>query len=77
MGINAIRFRAEGAFVVLQVCELDRTQYSTNVAGWRDAKVEDLLGVARFAGESRNIPPIQHGPDRSIYDIKFGDWEVK
>lgn len=52
MGIEAIRFRAAEAGVILQV--LERTEaprsayYSDSVAIWRDAKVEDLLEVARF-----------------------------
>lgn len=51
MSIEAIRFRAEGELIVLQV--LDRAErtghYSYEASGtWRDAKVEDLLSAARF-----------------------------
>ena len=51
MSIEAIRFRAEGEFIVLQVLEKDRRngRYSYDLpAEWRDAKVEDLLDAARF-----------------------------
>lgn len=51
MSIEAIRFRAEGAFIVLQVLErVERSgHYSYDTSGsWRDAKVEDMLEAARF-----------------------------
>jgi len=47
MIIEAIRFRTQDGFVVLQVCVSNERQYSYNTEPtWRDAKVEDLLGVA-------------------------------
>lgn len=51
MSIEAIRFRAEGEFIVLQVLErAERAEYYTYSASgsWRDAKVEDMLEAARF-----------------------------
>lgn len=50
MTIEAIRFRAEGALIALQVKERkERVHYSYDSgAEWRDATVEDLLAVARF-----------------------------
>jgi hypothetical protein len=52
MSIDAIRFRAaaENA-VILQVLESmapDRYSYGDSRGEWRDAKVEDLLEVARY-----------------------------
>lgn len=51
MTIEAIRFRAEGELIVLQVLESQKRSgaYSYDIpAAWRDARVEDLLGVSRF-----------------------------
>jgi K+-sensing histidine kinase KdpD len=50
MSIDAIRYRAEGAMVVLQVLEsFERSQYEyRDKTEWRDATVEDLLQVARY-----------------------------
>ena len=51
MTIEAIRFRAEGEHIVLQVLESQKRSgsYSYDVPPvWRDAKVEDLLEAARF-----------------------------
>jgi hypothetical protein len=51
MTIEAIRFRAEGEFIVLQVLESQKRSgsYSYDIpAAWRDAKVEDMLDAARF-----------------------------
>jgi len=49
MKIEAIRFRTEGALMVLQVLERseDRIYGGSLGATWRDAKVEDMLDVAR------------------------------
>lgn len=50
MNITAIRFRTEGALVVLQVQEVkdDSYGYGNGKYTWRDAKVEDLLDVSQF-----------------------------
>jgi len=49
MTIRAIRFRAEGETVVLQVLIPRSIAYTMNDSGtWRDAKVEDLLDVSEF-----------------------------
>lgn len=43
-----IRFRTEGAFLVLQLQELTENEdfgYRRKTAVWRDAKVEDLLSL--------------------------------
>lgn len=47
MSINDIRFRAEGALMVLQVnvSERDDYGYSRTTSKWRDATVEDMLDV--------------------------------
>lgn len=55
--IEAIRFRAEGTLLVLQVCESEKiyqmSAYS-NEPRWRDANIEDLLQVARFTRDNRD-----------------------
>jgi hypothetical protein len=51
MTIQSIRFRVEGEQVVLQVLENARhyDSFAYNERGeWRDAKVTDLLEVARY-----------------------------
>jgi hypothetical protein len=49
MSIDAIRFRATADAVVLQVLESREGRYDYERKGeWRDAKVEDLLEVARY-----------------------------
>jgi hypothetical protein len=50
MNICDIRFRNEGLFVVLQVCEKnDYNCYQNyNNEKWRDAKTEDLLEVSNI-----------------------------
>lgn len=49
MSIEAIRFRAGEAGVILQVLETrNNTAYYGERGEWRDAKVEDLLEVARY-----------------------------
>lgn len=50
MRIDKIRFRVNGEAVVLQVLEVSpRGIYEcADKAEWRDAKVEDLLEVARY-----------------------------
>lgn len=50
MSIEKIRFRAQENLVVLQVCVVTDTPYSSyqRDAVWRDAKVEDLLEVSDF-----------------------------
>jgi hypothetical protein len=58
MSISAIRFRAEGELLVLQVCEHTRgdNYYGTREkAEWRDAKVTDLLNVAPFTSDWRAL----------------------
>jgi hypothetical protein len=54
MSVSAIRFRTEGALVVLQVLAEDTSAgatwnqtYSIELK-WRDAKVEDLIAAAEF-----------------------------
>lgn len=51
MTIEAIRFRAEGEHIVLQVLESQKRSGSYHYdtpSVWRDAKVEDMLEAARF-----------------------------
>lgn len=54
MSIQGIRFRTEGALIVLQVQEYTEGRGgsyhygSEAVVAWRDAKVEDMLEVSRF-----------------------------
>lgn len=49
MTIEAIRFRASEVGVILQVLERTNSPYySERDSKWRDAKVEDLLEVARY-----------------------------
>ena len=48
MSIENVRFRTEGALVVLQVCERKLYSNYDREPTWRDAKVEDLLEVAGF-----------------------------
>lgn len=53
MNIAAIRFRTEGALVVLQAQEVKDNSYgyggyTGEKITWRDAQVEDLLHVAQF-----------------------------
>lgn len=57
MSILSIRFRSEGALVVLQVSELENTQYGSyqREPKWRDAKVEDLIEAARFIGDPQRL----------------------
>lgn len=45
--ITAIRFRAEGEHVVLQVCDGINMLFSKD-EDWRDAKVTDLLEVSAY-----------------------------
>lgn len=52
MSIDGIRFRAEGALLVLQVAERDDrysdyASYGRNTPTWRDATTQDMLHVAR------------------------------
>ena len=55
MSITAIRLRAEGDLLVLQVLEATESNYygPGNIALWRDAEVEDLLDVAPFMQDRR------------------------
>ena len=46
--IEAIRFRAEGALMVLQVLYRKTGNYYDREAEWRDASVEDMLNAAAF-----------------------------
>ena len=50
MSISNIRFRAEGALIVLQVQAQDResSMHAHWPKEWRDATVEDLLAASRF-----------------------------
>jgi len=50
MNVVGIRFRTEGALVVLQVCESKPARFNSYQQDdeWRDAKVEDLLDVSKF-----------------------------
>jgi len=71
MTIEAIRFRVEGALVVLQVFEREKeNQYSYGRDGtWRDAKPEDLLDVARFCstGLDRRIEHLE----RNVHQLSY------
>jgi len=55
MSITAIRLRAEGDLLVLQVLEATEGNYCGQdiIALWRDAEVEDLLDVAPFMQDRR------------------------
>jgi hypothetical protein len=55
MSITAIRLRAEGDLLVLQVLEATENNYygRDSIALWRDAKVEDLLDAAPFMQDRR------------------------
>jgi hypothetical protein len=62
VSIQAIRFRAEGDKVVLQVKEYTEGRSSPHfyertdaVVAWRDAEVEDLLDVSRFTADQSEI----------------------
>lgn len=64
MTIRKIRFRTEGALVVLQVQESTSERYYPNgeKVEWRDAKVEDLLDVGAVVAPvsiscSRQVEP--------------------
>lgn len=62
MSIQGIRFRTEGSLVVLQVLEYTestRSYYGSNDASssWRDAKVEDMLTVARYTFDPGRLEP--------------------
>lgn len=73
MTITSIRFRTEGAFIVLQVEETTRSRFSSyhsneDEVAWRDAKVEDMLSVSGFTSSrddaQRLIAQMEHRIDR-------------
>jgi predicted DNA binding protein len=58
MTIYAIRFRMEGELCVLQVLEADDNNgygHYQRSASWRDAKATDLLVVAKFTSDYREL----------------------
>lgn len=55
--IEAIRFRAAEAGVILQVQARERSEYDSyrqSAPKWRDATVEDLLDVAKFTRQAED-----------------------
>jgi len=71
MTITSIRFRTEGALIVLQVEETTRPSRSEyygsgneDKVAWRDAKVEDMLDVSAFTNSTstmdRQIASLEH-----------------
>ena len=63
MSINDIRFRAEGAFMVLQVNVSERDDYFSHgrtTSKWRDATVEDMLDVAACLKGKYDTVEIRH-----------------
>ena len=59
--IDEIRFRTENQLVILQVRLYEEDKFGQTAAKpqWRDAKVEDLLDVAKhIVVNSRRIEPI-------------------
>ena len=75
MTITSIRFRTEGALIVLQVEETTRPSRSEYYGSgnedkvvWRDAKVEDMLSVSGFTSSrddaQRLIAQLEHRIDR-------------
>jgi len=75
MTIRSLRFRNEGALVVLQVLqENDQDHFSHRSAQWRDAATTDLLDAAVFFRDPQRSPGI--GPEeymRMIADVRRED----
>lgn len=70
MTITAIRYRTEGALVVLQVAEkIERDGPYSYSEGpkWRDAKVEDMLDVAGHVTKER-VVYVPSGPCGNAID---------
>jgi hypothetical protein len=72
MSITAIRFRAAEAGVILQVLETkERGLYeSRDSAEWRDAKVEDLLEVARYTRAYDALDGLISGLQNSVSSMQ-------
>lgn len=71
MSIEAIRFRAGEAGVILQVLESRKdTTYYHERGEWRDAKVEDLLEVARYTLSYDALDNLISGLQNSVSSLQ-------
>lgn len=68
MSVEAIRFRADQAGVILQVLEREEGPYYDRAPKWRDAKVEDLLEVARYTRKWADADRIEVGGAASGFE---------